>query len=93
MSICAYCDTRRAVNSDHIVPKAERQRLERRYGGETSFSVTVPACFECNNLKSTRRLVPPSWANRLVELEALTNKTWKVWNGDPNEPAFREVIR
>ena len=71
---CAYCG-KPAVHMDHIVSKSMRRRHP---GWE---DVTVPACFACNMRKGTRRLVPPSWKDRLDELPG--TRPWKVWDGKP----------
>lgn len=52
---------------------------------------TVPSCFACNILKGTRKLVPLSWADRIPQIEALIPGQWRVWQGDPLDPAFRLV--
>jgi 5-methylcytosine-specific restriction endonuclease McrA len=80
---CAYCGCSPAVHNDHIVPKA----LRRRHPGWES--VTVRACMICNVRKGTRRLVPPSWADRIYELPG--TKPWMVWDGDPLK--LRAVLR
>ena len=87
MSACAYCGKRRAVNKDHVVPKS----VAKRYVLPTDLRETVPSCFECNIRKGARKLVPPSWENRLTELNFWVPGAWRVWDGDPMSPAFREV--
>ena len=72
---CSYCGTARAVHRDHIFSKALRRRFPEWE------NVTVPACYRCNMVRGTRRLLPPSWADREQELEELTGKCWFVWNG------------
>lgn len=74
---CAYCDGRngRAVHADHIVPVA----LRRRYGGFDGDEWLVASCAADNWRKGTRRLVPPSWSDRLGELPG--TKPWMVWDG------------
>ena len=84
MTACEYCGAR-AVHADHIFSKALRRRFPDWQ------NVTVPACFACNMLRGTRRLLPPSWAHRQQELEELTGKKWAVWHGDPKE--LKEVLR
>ena len=52
---------------------------------------TVPSCFKCNVLKGTRKLVPPSWADRIPALKAAIPGAWRVWTGDVKDPAFSAV--
>lgn len=80
---CAYCDDRRAVHQDHVLPKSAYKRLRRRVEDlpEWLFD-TVAACFDCNIGKGTRLLIPPSWADRLGELNALGIGIFRVWHGD-----------
>ena len=78
---CAYCG-KPAVHMDHLVSKSMRRRHP---GWE---DVTVPACFACNMRKGTRRLVPPSWKDRLDELPG--TRPWKVWTGD--KPQGAEIV-
>src|SRR3990167_7390991 len=62
-SVCAYCRIRRAVNRDHVVPKALSKTHVFKYAYlPDRLKRTVPACFECKMRKASRRLVPPSWA-------------------------------
>lgn len=90
---CAYCRERYAVNRDHVVPKSYRKHRPTD-SIPTHLRETVPACFQCNLRKGTRRLVPPSWADRLDELnEVLPGVPWRVWDGNPKAPAFSEVWR
>lgn len=83
-SACSYCGTRRAVNQDHVVPKTMRKR----YDVPAELLLTVPACFECNIRKGTRKLVPPSWADKIPALKDALPGRWRVWNGDPKSPSF-----
>ncbi len=54
--------------------------------------VTVPACFDCNNRKGTRRLIPAFWADRIETLnDLLPPATWRVWRGLTSEPAYHDV--
>lgn len=100
--ICSYCGVRRAVNADHVVPRSLRKKRLSTHPGQcpctrcasrradipTELFETVPACFECNNGKGARRLVPASWARRLPLLELyFPGKPWTVWRGEP------EVLR
>lgn len=90
MSVCAYCQKARAVNKDHVVPKS----IQRKYALHPVLCETVPACFACNMLKGSRRLIPESWTDRLTLLRReLPGVEWRVWHGDPKEPAFAEVHR
>lgn len=85
---CAYCQTRDAVNKDHVVPKS----LRRAHTIPDEFQGTVPACFSCNMRKGQRRLVPPSWAHLIPQLnEHFGGTPWRTWDGNPMSPAFREV--
>lgn len=102
VKLCAYCGVRRAVNRDHVVPKAFRRnrkafvrvsktRREWRTDMPDELLATVPACFECNNRKGTRKLVPPSWADKIPALQEAIPGDWRTWDGDPLSPAFREI--
>ncbi len=77
MTLCSYCRKARAVHQDHIFSKALRRRFP------DWENITVPACYHCNMIRGTRRLLPPSWADREAELEELTGRCWFVWNGEP----------
>ena len=88
MTACAYCGNP-AVNMDHVIPKS----VARRYLVPIDLLATVPSCFTCNIRKGTRKLVPPSWADKIPALKAAIPGRWRVWSGDPLEPAFREVHR
>lgn len=85
---CAYCKKNRAANFDHVVPKSYRKK-----GAiHPLLSGTVPACFRCNMLKGTRRLIPESWADRLTLLsDEYPGTPWRVWHGSTKEPAYSEV--
>jgi 5-methylcytosine-specific restriction endonuclease McrA len=103
VSACAYCGVRRAVNQDHVVPKS----LRKNYMANVRVSQTrrewmscipedllglVGTCFECNHLKAARRLVPPSWADKVDALNEFFGGTpWRVWHGDVKELAFTKV--
>jgi len=99
VSICAYCGLRRAVNLDHVVPKSTPLWKYRRDLVEIppaiahgELTATVPACFDCNIRKGARRLVPPSWADKIDALNDYFGGTpWRVWDGNPQAAAFREV--
>ena len=74
---CAYCGFS-AQTIDHIFGKAEG----RRQGIARDDEAWIVACCLDDNLRRlTRRLLPPSWAHRKEELEAMTGKKWKVWHG------------
>lgn len=86
---CAYCGRANPRTIDHIIPNADRQRfgidfLDERY--------MVACCLGDNSMKGTRRLLPPSWASRVEEMNAaFPGAPWRVWRGGSDEPAFREV--
>jgi hypothetical protein len=94
LTLCAYCgaDASRGFNQDHVVPKSLRKRL-RQQGIELPEELcgTVWACVPCNIRKGTRKLVPPSWENKIPALKDLIPGQWRVWRGDPSEPAYREA--
>ena len=93
MGLCSYCGVRRAVNRDHVVPKALSKTHVFQYAFlPEKLKRLVPACFECNTRKGTRRLVPPSW-EPLVEMlnEEFPGTPWRVWHGTVEEPAFKDV--
>jgi hypothetical protein len=90
---CAYACSLPAVHADHVVPRLLQKKYARM--GKplpAELCVTVPACFNHNILKGTRRLVPPSWAGKVDELNGLVSGArFRVWHGSAAEPAFREV--
>lgn len=94
---CAYCGVRRAVNQDHVVPRAMVRRYNRYSPLEKpsippEWLVTVPSCFPCNIRKGPRRLVPPSWEKQVPKLNRFFGGVpWRVWTGDPLELAYREA--
>lgn len=91
---CSYCGVRRAVNADHVVPKSLQKKLRQRgVVLPTELKGTVPSCFECNMRKATRKLVPPSWEDRIPALVAAVPGQWRVWRGDVRERAFSAVHR
>lgn len=53
---------------------------------------TVPACFACNIRKGARRLVPPSWADKIEALnDYFGGVPFRVWAGDPTDEAFSKA--
>lgn len=101
---CAYCGVRRGVNQDHVVPASVAKKFRHAPGAcpcalherkiPEEWLVTVDACFECNNRKGARRLVPPSWGDKVDALNEFFGGTpWRVWDGDPKSEAFRSVHR
>lgn len=88
MTACSYCGKARAVNQDHVVPKSYRKKM----AIHPVLAGTVPACFRCNNLKGTRRLIPASWADKLTLLaQEFPGTPWRVWDGDTKSDAYRGV--
>lgn len=85
---CQYCGTG-ATTIDHIVAKADR----RRFGvSHLDTEYMVAACSADNVRKGSRRLVPPSWADRIPQLtEAFPGKPWRTWDGSTSSPAYREA--
>ena len=99
---CAYCGVRRAVQRDHVIPdslvkKYDQMAASRKIGRHlymipNEWRQLVPACFECNIAKAARRLIPPSWADKIDALNDYFGGTpWRVWTGSVDEPAYREV--
>ena len=101
MSVCAYCGIRRAETRDHVVPKTLVRKghafsAKRRHAlnkVDPLLLSTVGCCLFCNIRKGTRKLVPPSWKDRIPALKEAIPGEWRVWDGDPMSPAFREVWR
>ena len=91
MALCAYCRSRPAINHDHVIPRAIAKKRAGLIPDE--LLITVPACFECNIRKGTRKLVPPSWAAKIPALKELIPGQWRVWDGNPMSPAFTAVHR
>lgn len=88
MAACAYCAKARGVTEDHVVPRS----LRKKYGVPKFLNGTVRACYACNVLKGSRRLVPPSWEQWITALnEAYPGTEWRVWRGDKKEEAFSKV--
>lgn len=95
---CAYCGAP-AANGDHVIPRS-LVRSYNLYAPADAPSIpvellsVVPACFDCNSRKQARRLVPPSWAQHIDQLnDFFGGAPWRVWDGDPKSPAFREAHR
>lgn len=84
--ICAYCGQSGARSLDHVVPKADRRRAGI---SDTDEAYLVVACLTCNIRKGTRKLVPPSWANKIAQLREVIPGHWRCWNGDPKAASFR----
>jgi hypothetical protein len=91
MAICAYCNKQPAIHTDHLITKnqARRNLAAARAREQTRFK--VPSCGDCNWRKGVRLFVPASHADFVVELEAITHGTYRVWDGDP--AALREVVK
>ena len=86
---CAYCGAPNPRTIDHIVAKADRRRAGIDDLDETYL---VPACLGDNVLKGTRRLVPPSWAEKVDALNSFFGGVeFRVWRGSVQEPAYAEV--
>ena len=87
--MCAYCSKRRAVHADHVVPRSIVRR-QKNTARPVPFHLrgTVPACMTCNTNKMSRCLIPPSWADRLDELNDLGIGIFRVWSGSTQEAAF-----
>ena len=90
---CAYCANAKAVQRDHVIPYSLAQKYPHIYAFlPERLKVLVPACITCNINKGTRRLVPPHLADLIPDLaEAYPGTPWRVWSGDPSEPAFKDV--
>lgn len=84
---CAYCG-QPADHMDHVIPKA----TEHRFDGDFPYiGERVASCKSCNWLKGTRLLIPPSWTQRLGQLNALGVGTFRVWHGD--RETLRETVK
>ena len=94
---CAYCGRNLEImggNKDHVVPRQVAKNYQRHHKGQhlpAELRVTVWSCFPCNIRKGTRKLVPMTWADKIPELKELMGGDWRVWDGNPMSPAFREV--
>ena len=88
---CQYClgERGRATTVDHIFSKAEGRRQGiRRFDKRWC----VAACISCNLRRMTYRFLPPSWEDRISELNELTpGHTWRVDRGGPVSDVFRKV--
>lgn len=88
---CAYCGCADPRTIDHILPNADRQRFGIDFLDERFM---VASCLSDNVNRGTRRLLPQSWAHRVEEMNARFPGTpWRIWDGDVNNPAYREVHR
>lgn len=76
---CAYCDRPNPEHRDHIVSKNDR----RRYGIDKSDERFIVACCKEDNWrKYTMRLVPPTHAHLVDELNALmAGPRWQIYAG------------
>lgn len=81
------------MNLDHVVPKSMQRKFRETKGYDLPkrLAATVGSCFECNNRKGTRKLVPPSWGNRIAALKEYIPGEWRTWDGDVRAAAFSEV--
>ena len=88
---CEYCGGR-AVHDDHVLPQslvgnynADRVIFPEKPPIPEEWLDTVPACLACNLTKFTFRLVPPSWQERIPELDAFFGGRpgWRVYAGGP----------
>ena len=78
---CSYCDKARSIHNEHIVSNADR----RRYGiAKNDAKYHAAACGDCNWRKLDSRLVPPTHAYLVDELnELMTGTRWRVYRGGP----------
>ena len=81
MSLCAYCDDRRAVNTDHLITRNQARRRPSAQAARNRPEFKVRACFECNQAKGCLLLVPESHAHLIDELEGLTMGKYRTWDG------------
>ena len=88
---CAYCLTRRAVQTDHMIKKAQARRSARAQNERENPRFKVRVCHECNMAVYTRNRVPVSHAHLIPELEAITGGVYATYDGNPE--SLREVIR
>lgn len=89
MSACAYCGKARGIHTEHVVPKQLLKKIDRSTV-PAELLETVMACPACNWFKLTRRLVPPSWEDRLPLLtETFPGTPWRIWDGDVASEAYR----
>lgn len=98
--MCAYCQERPAISRDHVVPKylvkkGSEFRAKRRKALGAELLQTVGACNECNWLKGTRKLIPPSWEDKIPALKTAIPGHWRVWHGyhpgERHEDAYKGV--
>lgn len=86
--VCAYCGSREVIHRDHVVPRSFR----RIRPIPPELQGTVESCGPCNWRKANRRLIPPSWEDKLPALEeAFPGAKWRIWDGSTDSPAYREV--
>ena len=89
MPTCAYCDGRNGVVTcrDHVIHRMRwkpRARIAALVGFDRDDPQNlVPACTFCNINRITRKLLPPSWADRVEWLNTLfpSRVPWRVWDG------------
>lgn len=79
---CQYCG-KRAVQRDHVYPVRLKRRCERAGIDREALENQVACCMKCNVEKGNRCLVPPSWADRIPELEEAIGKVFHVFDGEP----------
>jgi len=86
---CAYCGKSRADNWDHVVPRSVQKKHPQM---PVDLTFLAPACFDCNILKGNRRLVPPSWADKVDALnDYFGGVEWRVWDGNPQSEAYAKA--
>jgi 5-methylcytosine-specific restriction endonuclease McrA len=88
---CAYCGQTKPVHMDHVLAKSLVRNYNRsrklfswqnRPEIPAEWLAKVPACFQCNMLKSTRRLLPPTWAHRVDAISGFfLGARFQVWDG------------
>lgn len=90
-SVCAYCRSARAVQTDHLITKNQARRSINAAKQRENPRFKVPACRNCNEGKATRLLVPQSHADVIETLERITMGSYRVWDGSAE--ALRVVVR
>lgn len=91
MTLCAYCNTRRAVQVDHLISKNAARRRHQAQAARERAIYKVPACRECNEAKYTRNRVPVSMAHLIPELEEITGSLYATFDGSAED--LREVVK